>query len=185
MAAPANEPSTITWHWITPGHVFIALALAAFCFWQWQAAHDELTKAEAKIAQTETDRKAELETLQTKLEAIKHDQKGTKSPDDIVKRLPRYLPLPTPLVATRNGDTSQPPTITIPPADLGPLFTFATDCQACKLKLQADEAQIAHLTQERDAAVKAAKGGGFWRRVGNTAKYVGIGVGIGVTVAKL
>lgn len=181
--------SSPTWRWITPGHVLIALALAAFCFWQWQVAHDALLKAEDQIKSAETDRTAELATLQTKLEAIKHDQAVTKTPEQVIAKLPQYIPLPAPLqrLPRDNGNTAgagQAPSIAIPPADISPLFSFATECQACKLKLQADQAQIAQLTTERDAALKAAKGGGFWRRTGTALKWLGIGVGVGVTVAK-
>lgn len=179
-----DNPSS-PWKLVTPGHVLIALALTAFCFWQWQTAHEDLVKAETKIAQTETDRKAELADLQTKLEAIKHDQATVKTSEQVVSKLPAYIPLPSPIkyIPSISGDKT-PPTITIPPQDIQPLFTFATDCAACKLKLQADQAQIAQLTAERDAALKAARGGGFWRRTGTAIKYIAIGIGVGATVAK-
>jgi hypothetical protein len=45
--------------------------------------------------------------------------------------------------------------------------------------------KVAALTHERDAAVKAAKGGGFWTRTRRAAKWFLIGAGAGLALSRL
>ncbi len=78
------------------------------------------------------------------------------------------------------------PDVRVPAADLKPLFDFVQDCRACQAKLTAaqQDAQDEHakndaLTKERDAAVKAAKGGGVWTRTVRAAKWLAIGFAVG------
>jgi hypothetical protein len=81
------------------------------------------------------------------------------------------------------------PMAQIPLEDLKPLYDFAQDCRSCQAQLSASQADLrdertksAALATERDAAVKAAKGGGFWSRLKRDAKWLAIGVGIGVAL---
>jgi len=81
---------------------------------------------------------------------------------------------------------SAPSDVRVPSADLKPLFDFVQDCRACQAKLTAaqQDAQDEHtkndaLTKDRDAAVKAAKGGGVWSRTVRAAKWLAIGVAVG------
>lgn len=55
------------------------------------------------------------------------------------------------------------------------------------LKQQADIDQktIANITQERDVAVKTAKGGSWLRRTMRAGKYIGLGIGLGLTLSRL
>jgi hypothetical protein len=76
--------------------------------------------------------------------------------------------------------------VTIPPEDLKTLYDFSADCAACRAERDTIKAGLADervkslaLTRERDAAMKAAKGGGFWRRTGQAAKWIGIGIAVG------
>jgi hypothetical protein len=78
------------------------------------------------------------------------------------------------------------PVAQIPAADLKPLYDFVQDCRACQARLAVaqqnaadDAAKIAALTRERDAAVTAAKGGGFWLRLKRNAKWFALGAGVG------
>jgi hypothetical protein len=80
----------------------------------------------------------------------------------------------------------EPAAAQIPPEDLKPLFDFVIDCKACQAKLSAaqgdladERAKNAALGTERDAALKAAKGGGFWRRVRRSAKWFVLGAAAG------
>jgi hypothetical protein len=82
------------------------------------------------------------------------------------------------------------PVAQIPTADLKPLFDFVQDCRACKVQLDAaradlkdEQAKTAALSKERDAAVKAVKGGGFWTRVKRNAKWLAIGAILGAAAA--
>jgi hypothetical protein len=76
--------------------------------------------------------------------------------------------------------------VRVPAADLKPLFDFVQDCRACQAKLTSaqQDAQDEHakndaLTKERDAAVKAAKGGAVWTRTVRAAKWLAIGFAVG------
>jgi len=74
----------------------------------------------------------------------------------------------------------------IPAADLKPLYDYVQDCRACQARLAAatqnasdDETQIAALTRQRDAAITASKGGGFWLRFRRSALWLAVGAGLG------
>jgi hypothetical protein len=78
------------------------------------------------------------------------------------------------------------PDVRVPAADLKPLFDFVQDCRACQAKLTASlqdakdqRAKNDALTKQRDAAVKAAKGGSVWTRTVRAAKWVAIGFAAG------
>ena len=76
----------------------------------------------------------------------------------------------------------------IPMEDLKPLYDFVLDCKACQAKLAAAEGDLADekakttaLTRERDASIRAAKGGSVLRRA---AKWLAIGAAAGAIAAK-
>lgn len=78
------------------------------------------------------------------------------------------------------------PDLRVPAADLKPLFDFVQDCRACQAKLTAalqdaqdERTKSAALARERDAAVKAAKGGSTWTRAMRAAKWLAVGFGVG------
>lgn len=79
----------------------------------------------------------------------------------------------------------------LPSADLRPLYDFALDCQACRAKLAAaqndladEKTKSASLARERDAAVRAAKGGSVLRRIARAAKWFLIGAAAGAIASK-
>ena len=83
-----------------------------------------------------------------------------------------------------------PAVINVPQTDLKPLFDELEECRACQEQLAtaqqdlADErAKVSALTIERDAAVKAARGGGFWSRFRTGAKWSAIGGAMGAIAA--
>lgn len=178
----------------------IIMGILTFIGKEWMAAHDDLKQAQATIALNEQQHKQEIVTLQNEMEVIKHDKATTRTPEQIISKLPTYIPLPAPIRLSSgnagNNSVPQPPDIRanlggigqtdagaiIPTASLGPLFNFATDCQACRLQHTADLAKIEELTKERDAALKAAKGGSWIRRVVKGAKIFGVGLGIGLAI---
>ena len=90
---------------------------------------------------------------------------------------------------TAQGATAQLPSapdVRVPAGDLKPLFDFVQDCRACQAQLAAaqqdasdEREKNAALTKERDAAVKAAKGGGVWSRTVRVVRWVAIGFGVG------
>jgi len=85
----------------------------------------------------------------------------------------------------------QPAGVVLPAADLKPLYDFALDCKACQAKLAASQSDLTDektkttaLTKERDAAIKAAKGGSALRRIARAAKWFAIGAAAGAIAAK-
>ncbi len=80
----------------------------------------------------------------------------------------------------------------IPAEDLKPLYDFAIDCKACQAKLSAaqndltdERKKTAALTHERDDALRFAKGGSAWRRIGRAAKWFLLGAAAGAVAAKV
>lgn len=118
------------------------------------------------------------------------------TPAEIAAWIPKQLGVPQPITFQVPAPTAQNPspnaTASIPQADLPALRDSITACQTCSVKLstaQADltsrdqqavlaQKQIDALKTERDVAVKASKGGGFWSRVKRSAKWAAIGGGI-------
>lgn len=129
------------------------------------------------------------------LEKISRVEQAAKKPADIVKRLPAaFGPLPHPLsvsLAPHGSDAPEAPAIiAVPREDLKPLFDRLQDCRACQEQLAAAEqdlsderAKVSALTIERDAAVKAARGGGFWARFRAGVKWFAIGGAMGALAA--
>ncbi len=115
------------------------------------------------------------------------------TPQEIAAWIPKQLGVPQPITFQMPSPTAQNPspdfTASIPAADLPVLRDQVEKCQECSIKLstaQADltsraqqavlaQQQIDALKTERDAAVKASKGGGFWSRVHRAAKWGVIG----------
>jgi len=78
----------------------------------------------------------------------------------------------------------------IPRADLKPLYDFTLDCQACQAKLAAAQSDLSDertktvaLTKERDDALRIAKGGSAWRRIGRAAKWILLGAAAGAALS--
>jgi hypothetical protein len=199
----------------------VALVLAgAFAFRSWLESRDDRTRMQATISaqqqliaaadQREHQRAADLQATLSEIAALKRQ---VQTPQQIVRELPQYLPLPQPIElappksaaegqgsalpgkpgapsSSTSDSSAGAPVAQIPAADLKPLFDFVQDCRACKVQLDAargdlhdEQAKSAALARERDAAVKAVKGDGFWTRVKRNAKWLAIGVAIGAAAA--
>lgn len=202
----------------------VALLLAgAFAFRSWLEAHDDRTHMQATISaqqqliaaadQRERQNAASLHATLAQIASLKRQ---VQTPQQILRDLPQYLPLPQPIelaptpsaaggqgsalpgksgASSASGSDSSaaaPAALVaqIPTADLKPLFDFVQDCRACKVQLDATRADLkdeqsksAALAKERDAAVKAVKGGGFWTRLKRNAKWLAIGAIIGAAAA--
>ena len=147
--------------------------------------------------------------LRGQLEAIDALKHRIATPQQIVRALPRYLRLPQPIQLTPQPTTQQGsplpekpgprpakparpaggPVAQLPVEDLKPLFDFVQDCRACQSELaeakqQAadDRVKIDALTHERDAALRAVRGGSFWARARRAAKWFIVGVGVGAAI---
>jgi hypothetical protein len=135
--------------------------------------------------------------LTKNLAAISRAKRAAKKPADIAKRLPAaFPPLPHPLVVKLPPHASVPDApeapaiITVPQSDFKPLFDRLEDCRACQQRLataqqdlQDERAKVSALTIERDASLKAARGGRFWSRLRSEAKWFAIGGAMGALAA--
>lgn len=102
------------------------------------------------------------------------------------------VPAPSrkPATSLRNSAPSQPKQILLPAEDLKPLYDYAVDCKACQAKLAVcradltdEQAKAEALRRERDAALRAARGGSVWVRIGRAAKWSAIGAALGALAA--
>ena len=135
----------------------------------------------------ETQRNKDLAAALASITAAK---KRVQTPQQAIDAIPSVLPpLPLPikisipnLVQSPIPDEQAPASILIPQLDLKPLYDSLQDCRACAIErdtakkdLADEQAQVAALTRERDAAITAAHGGNFWSRLKQAAKWFAIG----------
>lgn len=182
--------------------VLAALCLAIIVARSWKAARQAANQmrlafsAQKAVLDQANKREQQRDAvLGTNLARISHDERAVKSPADIAKRLPAaFPPLPHPVsvsLAPRASDAPEAPAIiTVPQDDLKPLFDRLEDCRACQEQLATaqqdlidERGKVSALTIERDAAVKAARGGGFWARFRSGLKWFAIGGALGALAA--
>jgi hypothetical protein len=218
-------------HKIYVAAALIFIAVTAFVFRSWLETHDDRLQMQATIAAQkqliaaadarEQQRASELKGTLDQINTLKRQ---TQTPQEIVRELPQYLPLPQPIEIVASGAqkgtpaqandkqgsplsktaATQPPEgiaaaasgqgkpiAQLPVEDLKPLFDFVQDCRACQARLASTQADLrdeqtksAAIAQERDAAIKAAKGGSFWTRIKRNAKWFAIGAGLGAAAAR-
>jgi type II secretory pathway pseudopilin PulG len=200
--------------WLELAAILVAVILCVALVEAWRADRRDRDQLTAELAATKQlvaaadarqhDREAQL--AQT-LAALAAEKRTPVTPAQIVRELPREIPLPAPLVlqasatppgqhlpsadsssATTNPSQAQ---IIIPAEDLKPLHDFTLDCQACQAKLAATQGDLADekskssaLTKERDRALKIARGGSAWRRIARAAKWFALGAAAGAVAAK-
>jgi len=147
------------------------------------------------------------------LAGLAAQKRAVNTPAQIARELPHEIPLPAP-IALQYPTESKPPasqnpgqpnpnasTLTtndgkpvqavIPAEDLKPLYDFALDCKACQASLVAtqsdlsdEKAKTVALTHERDDALRVARGGSVWKRIGRAAKWFAIGAAAGAIAGK-
>ncbi len=178
-----------------------ALIAALFIADAWRTAHRNSAQLTATLdsqkilieqaAAREQQRNTQLAAA---LSSIAAEKRRVQTPQQAVEAIPSVLPiLPLPVKISfpdlteppKPGDTA-PASISIPQSDLIPLYDSLQDCRACALERDAakkdltdEQARVAALTRERDAAVAAAHGGNFWSRLKNATKWFVIGVAAG------
>ncbi len=168
----------------------------------WRADRRERSQLESELAATKQllasadarqhDRDAQLaQTLAT----LAAEKRTIVTPAQIIHDLPNQLPLPSPIVlqsaqALPNSPTPKANAV-IPAEDLKPLYDFTIDCKTCQAKLAVTQGDLADerqkttaLTRERDDALRIARGGSAWRRIGRAAKWFLIGAAAGAIAAK-
>jgi hypothetical protein len=196
------------------------MLLAVAVIVSWRADHrdsaqlaSELAATKKALADADT-RQHERDTqLAQTLSAFANLKRTIVTPAQIVRELPREIPLPTPITlestTAANSPTTQIPAgpnlnspappvtdgklsrAVIPAEDLKPLYDFALECKACQARLTAAQSDLtdertktAALTHERDDALRMARGGNAWRRIGRAAKWFAIGATAGAIAAK-
>lgn len=171
-----------------------ALATAAFLVRSWLEAHDDRLALQATLEaqkqiiaaadQREQQRAAALQTSLAEIAALKRD---VRTPEQIVRELPQYLPLPAPIQlvqpqSAQQGTGSQPekgttlaekpiprgiaPNATdltpglaaeFPAEDLKPLFDFVQDCRACQAQLASARSDLGD-ERAKSAALEKERG---------------------------
>ena len=226
----------------------IALLVAVMAAHAWMAEREDQLRMQATIAaqkqlldaadMRERERDSALKDTLAQIESLK---RAAQTPAEILRDLPKYLPLPQPITmipssgpapggqqatgpsegqpclgkdscaasgALVPAPLSQPtpqsakhgslfpqrqglpdapiPSAQIPATDLKPLYDYVQDCRSCQAQLAAakldaaDSAvKLSATTRERDAALTAAKGGTFWRRLRRNALWFAVGAGAG------
>ena len=199
-------------NWIRLAETTLAAALVGAIFFAWREDRRDRTQLAAQLAAAQQalnaadarqhDRDAQL---QQSLATIAAQKRTVQTPVQILADLPHQLPLPVPLVvetrplpdnpAAKPGSPAAAATpisqVVIPPEDLKPLYDFTLECKACQAKLAAAQGDLADektktatLTQARDAALQAAKGGSLLRRIRRAAKWFALGAAAGAIAAK-
>lgn len=171
---------------------YLGIILVAVLFgYSWIKEHDARLVADAavKTAQVQVqslqqqiaDRDKQVQQAVAPIIKIIHD---TTTVPQAIKQIPNIVvqPLKTPVVSAPNN------AVLIPEPDVIPVFDQLADDKICRPLLSAaqqDELdQVNIIKQKDDQIVALKKKPGFWHRVGGVAKQVGIGIGIGVLVAK-
>jgi hypothetical protein len=189
-------------YWIRLAELAFVFLLALVVYFSWRADRRDRDQLAAELAATKQllsaadarqhDRDAQL--AQT-LASLAAEKRTIVTPKQIVRELPSQIPLPSPIVlqsAPAASNSSSPQTNAVIPAeDLKPLYDFTIDCKACQAKLAAAQGDLADerkkgtaLTRERDDALRIARGGSAWRRIGRAAKWFLIGAAAGAAAAK-
>ena len=189
-------------YWIHLAELTIAILLAVAVYFSWRADQRDRAQLAAELAATKQllaaadarqhDRDTQLaQTLAT----LAAEKRTIVTPAQIVRELPSQMSLPSPIVlqsAPALPDSPTPKTNAVIPAeDLKPLYDFAIDCKSCQSKLATaqgdltdEQKKTAALTKERDDALRIARGGSAWRRIGRAAKWFLIGATAGAIAAK-
>jgi hypothetical protein len=189
-------------YWIRLAELTFASLLALAVYFSWRADRRDRSQLESELAATKQvlaaadarqhDRDAQLaQTLAT----LAAEKRTIVTPAQIVRELPTQITLPSPITlqsapASPNSPTPQTNAV-IPAEDLKPLYDFTIDCKACQAKLATTQSDLTDerqkttaLTRERDDALRIARGGSMWRRIGRAAKWFLIGAAAGAVAAK-
>ncbi len=178
--------------------VLVLVALAALGVRSWLASRDSVVELRATLAahkqvleQTEA-RQRERDVVLTKaLAAIEAAKRAVQTPAQAAAQIPQILPLFSEPIrieipAPEPTDPIPPAVASVPQASLKPLYDYLQDCRGCQMQLTAakddftdERTKVSLLTIQRDTAVRAARGGGFWSRVKRNAKWFVIGGALG------
>lgn len=162
-----------------------------------QAVQDTEAKFQKQLAVQQADFEAKLKArdavYQQQIQSLQLRFQKAVTPPEIAQLASQLMGLKQPIqIVTPPPSSQEPnpkPVAQISLADAPQAKQYLQECETCKLelpKLQADLAdreaqmklaqqQIESLKSQRDAAITASKGGSFWRRLKNNAKWLIIG----------
>jgi hypothetical protein len=172
----------------------------------------ELAATKKALADADSRQRERDAQLTQTLAGLAAQKRAVNTPAQIVRELPQEIPLPAPIElqypteskppasqnpgqpnpnpSTRTTNDAKPVQAVIPGEDLKPLYDFALDCKACQARLIAtqsdlsdEKAKTVALTHERDDALRVARGGSVWHRIGRAAKWFAIGAAAGAIAA--
>jgi hypothetical protein len=184
----------------------VALIAATLLVDAWRSARRDasqlnitLASQNAAIEQAETREKQRDAQLTAALAGIAAQKRAVQTPQQAAKAIPDVLPpLPLPIeiripaLSTMKPGEAPPATMTVPQADLKPLYDDLQDYRANAIQIDAvkkdladEQARTTALTHERDSAIAAAKGGTFWLRLKRGARWFAIGAAVGAAAAAM
>src|SRR5229473_957117 len=147
----------------------------------WRADRRERSQLESELAATKQ--------LLASADARQHDRDAQLA-QTLATLAAEKRTIVTPAQALPNSPTPKANAV-IPAEDLKPLYDFTIDCKTCQAKLAVTQGDLADerqkttaLTRERDDALRIARGGSAWRRIGRAAKWFLIGAAAGAIAAK-
>src|SRR5713101_3473089 len=182
--------------------LLVTVILCLAVYFSWRADRRDRAQLAAELAAAKQllaaadarqhDRDAQL--AQT-LAVLAAEKRTIVTPAQIVRELPSQISLPAPIVLQSTPALPDSPTpktnAVIPAEDLKPLYDFTIECKACQSKLATAQSDLTDertktsaLTRERDDALRIARGGSAWRRIGRVAKWFLIGAAAGAVAAK-
>ena len=196
--------------WIQIAATVLGLVLVGALVSAWRAQLLDRSRLQAELSATQKtfadlsarQKERDLQLAQT-LKKLAEQKRRVRTPSQVLTELPSVLPLPAPLrdalltapapegPASSKPAAPEPKSVPLPKEDLKPLFDFAVDCQACQSKLASAQAALADekaktqaLSRERDDALRIARGGLIWKRIGRAAKWFVIGAAACAIAAK-
>lgn len=191
-----------------------ALIALGIAFHSWLAAHDDSVRLSATIEAQKTviakaqeqmdalrdaDKQRDTATAQA-LDSMRQVASKIQSPDQIARYVSRQIAptqpdiirIPDPTPQNESGDAM------ISRENLPAFRDYVEKCNECSVKLDAAKQdissrdaqlklageQLAATQKERDVAIKAAHGGGFWSRTKLAVKWVVIGAAVGLAASR-
>jgi hypothetical protein len=193
--------------------IALALGAVVFLFIQWRDSHDAQIQLKSTVAaQQQVIDQAKAQQADLQKQMAQRDQATAQTIQEMqsevqklqsAQQIAAYLEAtvnksaPAPITITAPGNAQSPVVAQIPQGDMTAIRDLVANCQACEVQLPACEKDKADLSaqltaageqlsateKQRDAAIKAAKGGSFWHRTGVALKWIAIGGLIGYGAA--
>jgi hypothetical protein len=147
------------------------------------------------VAQANQRQQQRNAALAEQLQTIEQARRRVNTPARAAAELPLALPRTTrPVVVEIPPPTIENPVppalLTIAQDDLEPLHGYLLDCRACQVSLAAtrenlfdERLKLEAVTTQRDVAIAASRGGGFWSRLGANFKWFAVGAALGAGLA--